>query len=64
MYDGYEVYFIDEGITVGPICYLVKDGKVSPCIGKKFHEVLRYFNNLHPEEEDEEEIDYEDEQIE
>lgn len=59
MYNGYEAYFIDEHVKVGPICYLVKDGEVTTCIGDEFFQVLHYFNTLHPED-DEEEIDFED----
>ena len=34
IYDGYEAYFIDEYVTVGPVCYLVKDGEVTPVLAK------------------------------
>lgn len=61
IYDGYEVYFIDEYVTVGPVCYLVKDGKIKTCTGEEFFKILGYFNDLNPED-DEEEIEYEDEQ--
>lgn len=61
IYDGYEVYFIDEYVTVGPVCYLVKDSKIKTCTGEEFFKILRYFNDLNPED-DEEEIEYEDEQ--
>lgn len=36
IYDGYEVYFIDEYVTVGPVCYLVKDGKKKLVLVKNF----------------------------
>ena len=62
MYKGYEAYFIAEKLCVGPICYLVKDVEVTPCIGKEFHKVLRYFIDLYPEDEDEEEFEFDEEE--